>query len=241
MGLERLDKILALQNFGSRKEAGALIRAGRAAVNGEAEKRPDRKLDPETDRIAVDGRTVEWKKHFYIMMNKPEGVLSASNDRRARTVADLVPQRLKRRGIFPAGRLDKDTTGLLLLTDDGDFAHRMLAPKSHVMKWYEAVLSSPVSEADILSFRAGVVLDDMTCLPAELSVLREGENPLALVKLREGKFHQVKRMFLARGNRVLALRRVRIGGLTLDPALAPGACRELAPGEADMVFRESDR
>lgn len=237
MGKERLDKILASQNLGSRKEVGALIRAGRAAVNGTAVKRPEQKADPEADAIAVDGQILNFKKHIYLMLNKPEGVLSASRDPRARTVVDLLPPGLRRRGIFPAGRLDKDTRGLLILTDDGDFAHRMLSPKSHVTKWYEALLESPVSEEDILRFRRGVELEDgMTCLPAELSVLHEGERPLAMVGLREGKFHQVKRMFAACGNHVLSLRRVRIGGLALDPELAEGGARELEEEKAALVF-----
>ncbi|QAT48421.1 rRNA pseudouridine synthase [Caproiciproducens sp. NJN-50] len=238
MGKERLDKILASQNLGSRKEVGALIRAGRVSVGGTEVRRPEWKADPEADVIAVDSQVLNFKRHVYLMMNKPDGVLSASRDPRARTVVDLLPPGLRRRGLFPAGRLDKDTRGLLILTDDGGFAHRMLSPKSHVTKWYEAVLESPVSEADVLRFRRGVALADGTvCLSAGLSVLREGETPLVLAGLREGKFHQVKRMFLACGNRVLSLRRVRIGGLALDPELAEGAARELEAEEAALVFR----
>lgn len=239
MGRERLDKILASQNLGSRREAGKMIRAGRVAVNGGEVRLPAFQTDPAADRIAVDGRELEFKKHLYIMVNKPAGVLSASRDARARTAVDLLPRRLRRRGIFPAGRLDKDTRGLLLLTDDGAFAHRMLSPKSRVPKWYEAELESPVSPEDVLAFRRGIALGGFTCLPAELSVLRDGERPLALVALREGKFHEVKRMFLSRGNRVLSLRRVRIGALRLDPALPPGGFRELSPGEAGLVFGEN--
>lgn len=239
MGLQRLDKILSSQNMGSRKEVGALIRAGRAAVNGVTAWRPAQKADPESDVITVDGQILNFKKHIYLMLNKPAGVLSASRDPHARTVVDLLPPELRRRGIFPAGRLDKDTRGLLILTDDGDFAHRMLSPKSHVTKWYEAVLELPVSKEDILIFRRGVKLSDgTTCLPAELSVLRSGEHPMALIGLHEGKFHQVKRMFAATGNRVLALRRVRIGALSLDDGLAEGAVRELDEAEASLVFRK---
>lgn len=238
MKRERLDKLLASQGLGSRREVGAMIRAGRVGVNGETVKRPESKVDPGADRIAVDGREQEIKTNVYLMMNKPAGVLSASRDARARTVVDLLPPHLRRRGIFPAGRLDKDVCGLLLLTDDGDFAHRMLAPKSHVMKWYEASLAAPVSEEDVRAFALGIPLPGFTSLPAELSALR-GDGLLALVGLREGKFHEVKRMFAARGNRVLALKRVRIGGLALDPGLAPGGCRELSPEEAALVFDDS--
>jgi 16S rRNA pseudouridine516 synthase len=237
MGRERLDKILASQNLGSRKEVGAMVRAGRVSVNGSAMLRPEHKADPEAETIAVDGQVLNFKKHLYILMNKPAGVLSASRDPRARTVVDLLPSGLRRRCLFPAGRLDKDTTGLLILTDDGDFAHRMLSPKGHVTKWYEALLEAPVSEADILRFRRGVELaDGMTCLPAGLSVLREGAHPLVLAGLREGKFHQVKRMFAACGNHVLSLKRVRVGGLALDPELPEGAAREMAEAEAARVF-----
>ncbi|MCI1965587.1 MAG: rRNA pseudouridine synthase [Oscillospiraceae bacterium] len=241
MAKERLDKILASQNLGSRKEVGAMIRAGRAAVHGTAVKSPAQKFDPQADPITVDGKPLNFKRHLYLMLNKPEGVLSASRDPHARTVVDLLPPHLQRRGIFPAGRLDRDTRGLLILTDDGGFAHRMLAPKSHVTKWYEALLESPVQEQDVLRFRRGVELSDgMICLPAELSVLRRGDHPIALVGLREGKFHQVKRMFAACENHVLSLRRVRIGGLFLDPQLEEGGARELEEAEAARVFERQN-
>lgn len=215
-----------------------MIRAGRVAVDGKIVLRPEFKANAETAAIEVDGAPLTVKKYLYLMMNKPSGVLSASRAPSAETVVDLLPPQWRRRGIFPAGRLDKDTEGLLILTDDGAFAHRMLTPKSHVTKWYEAKLAAPVSEADEEAFRTGVQLSDMTCLPAGLEVLQPGPEPLVRVRVREGKFHQVKRMFLARGNCVSALRRVRIGGLTLDPALAPGETRELQPEEIRAVFAD---
>ena len=235
---ERLDKILCSQNIGTRSEVGRLIRAGRAAVDGETVLRPERKFDPESCVVSLDGVPLNVKRRLVLMMNKPAGVLSASRDPKAQTVVDLLPPAQRRRGIFPAGRLDRDTEGLIILTDDGALAHRMLAPKSHVTKWYEARLERPVTPEDCEAFRAGLALGDMTCLPAELTPLECAEGPSALVKLREGKFHQVKRMFLARGNCVLSLRRVRIGGLPLDPALAPGESRELAPAEETAIFAE---
>lgn len=235
MQKERLDKILASQNIGTRREVSRIIRAGRVSVGGEPVCRPDFKTDFETSEIRLDGRLLTVRKYLYLMMNKPGGVLSASRAPTARTVVDLLPPEWQRRGIFPAGRLDKDTEGLLILTDDGAFAHRMLAPKSHVTKWYEANLEKPVSAEDREAFRRGVQLSDMTCLPAELEPL-EADGPAALVKLHEGKFHQVKRMFLARENCVTALRRVRIGGLPLDAKLAPGEARELTPEEISAVF-----
>lgn len=237
MKKERLDKILSSQNLGSRRETGELIRAGRVSVNGTPVRKPGFQADPQTDQILLDGSPVEVKKNLTLMMNKPAGVLSASRDTRAQTVVDLLPQNWRRRGMFPAGRLDRDTTGLLILTDDGAMAHRMLAPKSHVQKWYEAVLASPVTEQDREAFRNGIVLSGgEACLPADLQVLCEGPEPLVQVKICEGKFHQIKRMFLARENCVKELRRVRIGGLCLDPLLAPGEARELTKSELDAIF-----
>ncbi|HEX3016604.1 MAG TPA: pseudouridine synthase [Caproicibacter sp.] len=236
MKKERLDKILSSQNLGTRRDVGTLIRNGRVTVNGEVVRKSDFKADPEADSIALDGDLLTVKQHLYLMMNKPGGVLSASRAPSARTVVDLLPHEWQRRGIFPAGRLDKDTEGLLILTDDGDFAHRMLAPKKHVVKWYEARLAAPVTAADAEAFRTGVELSDRTCLPAELSVLQDGEHPLVSVKIHEGKFHQVKRMFLARDNLVLALRRVRIGDLRLDESLGMGEARELNNNEIKSIF-----
>ncbi len=236
MSRERLDKILATQNLGSRKDAGTMIRRGAVAVNGNVVKKADFKVDTQLDAVTVNGESLMIKEFIYLMMNKPAGVLSAARDARAQTVVDLLQPSLKRRGLFPAGRLDKDTEGLLIITDDGVFAHRMLAPKSHVFKRYEAVLAAQVAAGDIREFERGVVLNDMTCLPAELKVLTEGENPLVLVKIREGKFHQVKRMFLALNNEVLKLKRVQIGELRLDETLAPGEARELTQAEVDAIF-----
>nr|WP_319489411.1 pseudouridine synthase [uncultured Caproiciproducens sp.] len=234
--MERLDKILALQNVGSRKDAGVMIRRGVVAVNGSAVKKADFKVDTQSDEVTVNGEILMIREYLYLMMNKPAGVLSAARDSRAKTVVDLLPPALKRRGLFPAGRLDKDTEGLLIITDDGVFAHRMLAPKSHVFKVYEAVLARPAAAADIAAFESGVELSDMTCLPAQLRVLEDGEHPRVSIRIREGKFHQVKRMFLARGNEVLKLKRVQIGALLLDERLAPGTARELDESEKNAVF-----
>jgi 16S rRNA pseudouridine516 synthase len=237
VSLERLDKILASQNCGSRKEVGVLIRRGAVTVNGVTVTKADSKADADTDKIAVNGEPINFKRNTYIMMNKPQGVLSAARDSRMKTVVDLLEPSLFRKGLFPAGRLDRDTEGLLILTDDGEFAHRMLAPKSHVFKLYHAVIDAPVTAADIKKFEQGVVLGDMTCLPAELIVLESGETPLVQIKIREGKFHQVKRMFRAVGKTVLRLKRVEIGQLQLDPNLAPGEARELSIPEKDSVFK----
>lgn len=235
--MERLDKVLSSQNIGSRKEIAALAKKGRICVNGIPEKNPARKIDPETDQITVDGTTVRYRRYVYYMLHKPAGVLSASRDSRAETVLDLLPEDLRRRGMFPAGRLDKDTEGLLLLTDDGDFAHRMLSPKYHVEKEYHARLDHPVTEKDIAAFAKGLILSDMVCLPAKVEILEAGETPLVSIVLTEGKFHQVKRMFLSRGCTVTYLTRVRIGALELDPRLSKGQARELTEKELDAVFQ----
>lgn len=234
---ERLDKVLSSQNVGSRKEIGALAKKGRITVNGIVAKKADQKVEPETDVIAVDGQEIDFHRYVYYMMNKPAGVLSASRDSRAETVLDLLPPEMKRRKLFPAGRLDKDTEGLLILTNDGDFAHRMLSPKKRIFKEYHAVLDHPVGQADIDAFAAGLALPDQMCLPAVLKILRQGEQPLVSVEICEGKFHQVKRMFLSRGCTVLFLKRVRIGGLHLDAQLPKGGVRPLTEDERSAIFQ----
>ncbi len=233
MPKERLDKILASQNIGSRKEAGVLIRRGAVTVNGAVVRQADSKADPEQDEIAVEGRPLGFQRYVYIMMNKPAGVLSAARDTRQKTVVDLLPPELMRRGLFPAGRLDRDTEGLLIITDDGDFAHRMLAPKNHVFKLYEAELDLPAEPEDVRLFAEGLELSDRTCLPAELTLL---EGTHVQVKICEGKFHQVKRMFRAVGKTVVRLKRLRIGALDLDSALQPGQVRLLLPEEREKIF-----
>lgn len=232
--MERLDKYLASQNLGSRKEVTALVRSGAVTVNGTVVKDSAKKLDPQKDRVLVLGKEVQYRKYAYIMMNKPAGVLSATEDSRQETVLDLLPPELARRGLFPAGRLDKDTTGLLILTNDGDFAHRMLAPKSHVYKMYKAHLLRDVTEDDIAAFRAGVSYGPQQFSPA---VLQKAGEKTAIVEIREGKFHQVKRMFLATENKVLALKRLQIGALKLDENLAPGEARLLTTGEIEQIFQ----
>lgn len=230
--MERLDKFLASQNFGSRKEVTALVKSGAVTVNGEIARDSARKLDPQRDEVAVMGKRVVYQKHIYLMMHKPAGVLSATEDSRQKTVLELLPPELARRGLFPAGRLDKDTTGLLILTDDGEFAHRMLAPKSHVYKLYRAEVERPVTQADIDAFAAGIKSGAQQFAPARLW----GEGKIAHVEIREGKFHQVKRMFLAAGNRVLTLKRLKIGGLALDETLPVGGVRPLGEEEIARIF-----
>lgn len=228
----RLDRMLVSQGIGTRSGVRDMVRAGAVWVNGAAVHRADVHVDPTTDAVTVEGRSVRYREHIYIMMNKPAGVVSASRDPKQPTVIDRLPDELRRPGLFPVGRLDRDTVGLLLITDDGPFAHEALAPGHHVPKQYQARLDLPVDAADAAAFRAGVVLGDGTvCLPAELQPTAEG----ALVTVCEGKFHQVKRMFEARGKQVLFLRRLSMGSLRLDESLAPGAVRELTPAEAALA------
>ncbi len=231
----RLDKFLANENYGSRKAVGALIRRGAVTVNGQAVKAADHPIDPERDEIRVLGANAVYHEHVYLMLHKPKGVLSASRDARQRTVLDLVPPEMRRRGLFPAGRLDRDTTGLLLLTDDGDFAHRMLAPKSRVPKRYRATLDRPAEETDAARFAAGITEGGETFAPAKLEIDRD--DPFtATVTLTEGKYHEVKRLFHACGKEVVALERRSIGALELDGTLCPGEVKRLTKDEALRAF-----
>ena len=236
--IRRLDQALAARGFGSRKEIHSLVRAGLARVNGIPAHSAGQKLDLEGDRVTVRGEEVCLQEFIYIMLHKPKGVISAARDPQTPTVIDLLPAHLYRRGLFPVGRLDKDTTGLLLLTDDGALAHALLSPRRHVPKSYLATLQNPVKESDIQAFAAGLHLPAAAghppedCLPAELFLLEGGA---ARVVLREGKYHQVKRMFSARGNAVLALHREAMGGLRLDEALQPGECRALTAEEIEKL------
>lgn len=236
--MERLDKIIASQGQYSRSEVKKLVKGGRVTLDGSVVKNSDIKADPDKSVIAVDGKVLRYKKHIYIMLNKPQGVVSATDDRDHKTVIDLVPKELMRDGLFPAGRLDGDTVGFVLITDDGDFAHEILSPKNHIMKTYHATLERPVTEEDIRAFRDGIKLKDGTlCLEAEVRSL-DSDTPMAEIKICEGKYHQVKRMFAALGNKVVFLRRVKMGELSLDESLEEGQCREITPDELILIKRK---
>lgn len=236
MKSERLDKTVAFILQGGRKEAVKLIKGGKVAVDGTVIKDPAAKIDPDSARITLSGNELRFKKNIYIMMNKPAGVVSSTDDGGV-TVIDILPPELVRRGLFPAGRLDKDTTGFVLITDDGDFAHRMLSPKSHVDKEYEAVLAEPLEEGAEEKFINGLVLGDgYRCLPAETQCIDGGERLKFKVVLREGKYHQIKRMFASCGNKVVSLHRTAIGGVSLDPVLKEGECRELTSEELAQIM-----
>ena len=233
--MERLDKLLAGTGKWSRREVKALVRQGLVRVDGRLAASAEDKLDPAAAIITVAGETISLCRFTYVMLHKPAGVLTATEDRKQPTVLDLLPPELRRIGLAPVGRLDKDTEGLLLLTNDGELAHRLLSPKYHVDKRYLARVDGELSAADMEAFARGMTLGDgLECLPAGLEILSPGE---ALVTLREGKFHQVKRMLAARGKPVTYLKRLSMGPLTLDDSLAAGAYRLLRAEEILALYR----
>lgn len=237
--MERLDKLLANTGRWSRKEARELVKRGRVTVDGTVARAFDEKYPPEAV-IEVDGERLVHSRGTYLMLHKPAGVLSATEDKRQKTVLDLLPPHLQRLGLFPVGRLDKDTEGLLLLTDDGPLAHELLSPKKHVDKVYFVRVEGRLDADDTAAFAAGMVLGDgLVCQSAGLEILAEPDT--ALVTLREGKFHQIKRMLAHRGKPVRYLKRLSMGGLTLDPALAPGEWRHLEEEEIDLLWSKSTK
>lgn len=234
MPLMRLDKFFSSQNLASRKEIKSVLKNGLIQINGVTASKPECKVDPEQDLITWNGQPVAYQKHLYLMLNKPQGVVSATNDTLHKTVLDLVPDEWKRPGLFPAGRLDKDTTGLVLITDDGDFAHRILSPKNHVEKTYLSRIEGEITEKAIRMFAQGVTLrDGFECLPAQIKVLEGGDCPLVEITICEGKYHQIKRMVASVGGHVLTLQRIRIGSLMLDETLPEGTCRKILHKEID--------
>ena len=233
----RLDKYLGDLGTAPRSECKRIIRSGRVCVDGAAVTAPETKIDPRAAVVTLDGERLVWAAHHYYMMNKPAGVLTATEDRRQKTVLDLLPEELQRMGLFPVGRLDRDTRGLLLLTDDGDFAHRVISPKFAVEKLYDACVEGTPDESDAEAFAEGLVLGDGTkCRPARLEILGEGR---CLVTVTEGKYHQVKRMLASRGKPVTALKRLSIGALHLPETLPEGAFVELDDEDLCRVFMVS--
>lgn len=235
----RLDKLLAHLNCGSRKEVQAMIRAGRVQVDGATERDPAAKVESDTAQVVLDGQTQQYQAQRYYMLNKPAGVITASRDARHSTVLDLFPEEI-RRGLFAVGRLDKDTEGLLIVTDDGALSHALMSPSRHVEKVYEATVEGELLPDAEIRFEKGLTLKDGTvCLPARLERLTGDGAQRVRVILREGKYHQVKRMIAAVGGVVVQLRRVQLGGLRLDPALAEGAFRALTDQELMMLQKPS--
>ncbi len=233
----RLDKYISMCDIMSRTDAKKTIMASRVTVNGFVRADAGFQVSPDTTFVELDGRPLFYKRFAYIMLNKPKGYISATQDKRDPTVMDLLDDWCIRRKMFPVGRLDKDTTGLLLITDDGGLAHDMTSPRRHVEKIYHAQIDAPIDESDIKAFREGMRFKDFVSELARLEYLRklEPEKHLVQVTLTEGKYHQVKRMFAARGKQVLELKRVTFGKLVLDESLPEGRWRELSKKELDSL------
>ncbi|WP_370221373.1 pseudouridine synthase [Cytobacillus sp.] len=233
----RIDKMLANLGYGSRKDVKKLLKDGAVTVNDVKVKDPKHQVNPEQDAVIINGEKVEYKEFIYLMMNKPPGVISATEDSQFETVVDLLEMEDLVFSPFPVGRLDKDTEGLLLLTNDGQLAHRLLSPKKHVPKTYFAVIDSEVTADDIVAFKKGVILDDgYETKPGELEILKSGITSDIELTITEGKFHQVKRMFEAVGKRVIYLKRLSMGPLELDETLELGEYRELTDEELDKLM-----
>ena len=231
----RLDKYLAEMNLGTRSEVKKLITKGQIQVNGAIVKKPELKLDPTSDRVQYQGREITYVIYEYYMLNKPSGVISATEDKRDTTVIDLIESR-QRKDLFPVGRLDKDTEGLLLITNDGALAHRLLSPKKHVDKTYYAKISGEVTKEDIETFEKGVCIgEEKLTLPAKLVILKSGAESEIELTIQEGRFHQVKRMFQAVGKEVVYLKRLSMGSLSLNPSLKPGEYRKLTKEEMEQL------
>lgn len=228
----RIDKLLANRGFGSRKEVKGLLKSGAVKIDGVQVKDSSKHVDVEKDTVTVHGEVIEYKEFIYLMLNKPQGVISATEDHLHDTVLDLLEMEDVVYNPFPVGRLDKDTEGLLLLTNDGQLAHQLLSPKKHVPKTYFAIIDGQVTEADIQAFKDGVVLDDSyQTMPADLTIISSGLRSEIEVTIKEGKFHQVKRMFEAVDKRVIYLKRIQMGPLPLDETLELGEYRELTDEE----------
>lgn len=233
--MERLDKLLANTGRWSRKEVKELVRTGRVKANGRLVVKPEDKYASNAE-ITVDGETVCCGGMYYLMLHKPDGYISATDDPKEQTVLELLPEHLQRVGLFPAGRLDKDTEGLLLLTNDGVLAHELLSPKKHVDKTYFVRVDGQLNQDDVTAFCDGITLaDGYTCMSARLELLEQPNE--ALVILREGKYHQVKRMLASRGKPVVYLKRLTMGPLVLDEKLKPGQWRELTQQEKKSLGR----
>ena len=230
--MERIDKIISSQTNYSRKDIKKIISQKRVTVNDKIILKSDIKINADIDKIKIDNQIIEIKGYIYLILYKPEGYISATEDRSMKTVLDLVPEKYLNRNLFPAGRLDKDTTGLMIITDDGKFAHDILSPRKHVRKTYEVTLDIEVNEQMVKEFKTGVKLNDGECKPALMEIT--GKNT-AKVTLTEGRYHQIKRMFGCFGGKVIKLHRIRFGNLDLPKDLKLGECRELTENELNKI------
>ena len=234
MAMMRIDKLISQYGFGSRKEVKAILKGGFVTVDGEIVTNPQTRVNPEASAVYVGDVLIEYEKYVYVMMNKPDGVISASYDEEEDTVCDLLDEKHQWHDLFPVGRLDKDTTGLIILTNDGGFAHRALSPKKHVEKVYIAEVDKKLGEKEIRAFAGGITLGDgYKTMPAKLEILGERQ---ARVTIKEGKFHQIKRMFEVMDIFVASLKRVAFAGISLDETLAPGEFRRLNEDEMNIII-----
>lgn len=233
----RLDKFLAESNIGSRSQVKDYIKKGLVSVNGDTIKSPEFKIDENKDYVTYNKKPVKYARYEYFMLNKPAGVVSAARDNIDKTVIELIEDKI-RNDLFPAGRLDKDTEGLLIITNDGELAHNMLSPKKHVDKTYYAVIDGEVTGEDVRRFSEGLDIgDDKPAMPAELKILKSADESEIELTIQEGRFHQVKRMFEAVGKNVIYLKRISMGGLKLDDKLLTGDYRRLTNEELDILRR----
>ncbi len=235
--MERLDKVLSNLGYGSRKEIKTIAKKGKVTVDGVVVKDSSVQIDPEKSKVEINGERIEYKKYVYLLMNKADGYISATFDKFDPTVVDLLEPEDAVFSPFPVGRLDKDTVGLLLLTNDGELNHRLISPKNHVDKVYYAHINKGVNEKDQRAFKRGITIDDgYKCLPGKLEIIKsEEEFSEVLVTIHEGKFHQVKRMFEALGKKVTYLKRIKFGPIDLDEELEEGQYRELTNEEIDIL------
>ena len=235
----RLDKYLCETGFGTRSQVKDLLKKGQVMVNGEVVKKPELKINETTDQILCQGKKASYQKNIYLMLHKPAGVVSATEDNREKTVLDLVRPEDRKNSLFPVGRLDKDTEGLMLLTDDGELAHRLLSPKKHVDKTYYAKIDGQVTEEHVKQFREGLDIgDEKKTLPAVLTILLSGPVSEIEVTIHEGRFHQIKRMFEAVGCKVTYLKRLSMGSLVLDETLPPEEYRPLTEAELEGLTKQ---
>lgn len=235
----RLDKYLCETGFGTRSQVKDLLKKGQVMVNGEVVKKPELKINETTDQILCQRKKASYQKNIYLMLHKPAGVVSATEDNREKTVLDLVRPEDRKNGLFPVGRLDKDTEGLMLLTADGELAHRLLSPKKHVDKTYYAKIDGQVTEEHVKQFREGLDIgDEKKTLPAVLTILLSGPVSEIEVTIHEGRFHQIKRMFEAVGCKVTYLKRLSMGSLVLDETLPPEEYRPLTEAELEGLTKQ---
>ena len=226
--MERLDKIIASQGKYSRKDVKKLVQQKRISIDGKIVSNSDIKIDSDKSIIKIDDKEINIKKNLYLILNKPKGYISATEDKKVQTVLDLVPKDLFRDDLFPAGRLDKDTTGLMIITNDGILAHNILSPKKHIQKIYEVTLDIPPTDEMVRIFADGIILNDGKCKPGEMTITGEYT---AIVKITEGRYHQIKRMFGCCKAKVLELKRLGMRNLLLPKDLKEGECRELTESE----------